>query len=157
MEWRRPMDTVTRKGFNKCRFRLRSNDFMNVFTSTRRTSTRKKNRDVEYAVDREFHNSRSMSTRALFFLFFLPVPKSAPIPFPWNKHFLLLLISHGFPSMATPRSPSPRADAPLDSALLLGGTTGGGSRRRGGAARLGRAAGDAGAVGAGAGGRGGAP
>ena len=37
--------------------------------------------------------------------------------------------------MATPRSPSPRADAPLDSALLLGGATGGGSRRRGGALR----------------------
>ena len=37
--------------------------------------------------------------------------------------------------MATPRSPSPRADAPLDSAPLLGGATGGGSRRRGGALR----------------------
>ncbi|CAD6259948.1 unnamed protein product [Miscanthus lutarioriparius] len=37
--------------------------------------------------------------------------------------------------MATPRSPSPRADAPLDSAPLLGGASGGGSRRRGGALR----------------------
>nr|CAB3487967.1 unnamed protein product [Digitaria exilis] len=37
--------------------------------------------------------------------------------------------------MATPRSPSPRADASLDSAPLLGGAAGGGSRRRGGALR----------------------
>ena len=37
--------------------------------------------------------------------------------------------------MATPRSPSPRTDAPLDSAPLLGGAGGGGSRRRGGALR----------------------
>ncbi|KAJ1272464.1 hypothetical protein BS78_06G203500 [Paspalum vaginatum] len=37
--------------------------------------------------------------------------------------------------MATPRSPSPRADAPLDSAPLLDGGSGGGSRRRGGALR----------------------
>ncbi|EEC73770.1 hypothetical protein OsI_08445 [Oryza sativa Indica Group] len=37
--------------------------------------------------------------------------------------------------MATPRSPSPRGDARLDSAPLLGGGGGGGGRRHGGALR----------------------
>lgn len=68
--------------------------------------------------------------------------------------------------MATPRSPSPRGDARLDSAPLLGGGGGGGGRRYGGALRRRRSGsgsvpaperspGDARAVPAGAGGGGG--